>query len=193
MPNTSNTVPNQRTIHIHRERPETNFLGIKNENWMAAARDLSAHALKLYMYFAANANNYTFAFSPAAVLEAIGMPKSTCHDQFTILVNKGYLVLEHGNTYSFYEVPQPRPAQQETKKMSNNPISADGVDFENYTTVEQPKPFVVDENTGEVIEINNITESTNNTINNSKSLWLGEKQEQDDLAQSFMKDGKYYF
>lgn len=29
----SNTVPNQRTIAVHRERATTNFLGIKNENW----------------------------------------------------------------------------------------------------------------------------------------------------------------
>lgn len=186
-----NTVPNQRTIHIHREKPQTNFLGIKNENWMAAARDMSAHALKLYMYFAANANNYKFAFSPSAVLDAIGMPRSTCHDQFTVLVNKGYLVQENGSTYSFYEVPQPRLAQQE--EMKKSPISADGLDFENYTTTEQSQPFAVDENTGEVIEINNnTTESTNSAIN-SKPFWLGEQQEQEDLAQAFMKDGKYYF
>lgn len=133
MKNTSlTTVPNQRTIHVHREKPHTDFLGIKNENWMAAARDLSAHTLKLYMYFAANADNYTFAFSPSAVLDAIGMPKSTCHDQFSILINKGYLVNEHGSTFSFYEVPQSRSEQQVAKETS--PISADGLDFENCTT-----------------------------------------------------------
>jgi len=39
------TAPNQRTIVVHRERVTTDFLGIKNENWQAAARDLGAHAL----------------------------------------------------------------------------------------------------------------------------------------------------
>ena len=57
------TYPNQRIVHIHRERPAADFLGIKNDNWKAAARDLSAHALKLYLYFAANADNYEFALS----------------------------------------------------------------------------------------------------------------------------------
>ena len=39
------TFPNQRTIITHRERATANFLGIKNENWQAASRDLGAHAL----------------------------------------------------------------------------------------------------------------------------------------------------
>lgn len=30
----ANTVPNQNTLIIHREKPETNFMQIKNENWM---------------------------------------------------------------------------------------------------------------------------------------------------------------
>jgi hypothetical protein len=46
---------------------ESDFLGIKNENWQAASRDLGAHALQLYLYLASNANNYTVALSPAAV------------------------------------------------------------------------------------------------------------------------------
>lgn len=61
------TYPNQRTIKIHREPARADFLGIKNANWQAASRDLGAHALQLYLYLAANANNYTLALSPAAV------------------------------------------------------------------------------------------------------------------------------
>ena len=33
-----NTVPNQRLITIHRERAASDFLGIKNSHWQAAAR-----------------------------------------------------------------------------------------------------------------------------------------------------------
>lgn len=43
MPNT--TYPNQRMVRVHRERASSDFLGIKNENWQAASRDLGAHAL----------------------------------------------------------------------------------------------------------------------------------------------------
>lgn len=76
------TYPNQRTINIHRERATSDFLGIKNENWQDAAKDLGAHALMLYLYLASNANNYTLSLSPAAIREAIGMARSTYHDQF---------------------------------------------------------------------------------------------------------------
>ena len=53
-----NTVPNQRIIAINREYAASDFLGIKNTNWQAAARDLGAHALMLYLYFASNANGF---------------------------------------------------------------------------------------------------------------------------------------
>lgn len=39
------TYPNQRMVRVHRERLQADFLGIKNENWQAASRDLGAHAL----------------------------------------------------------------------------------------------------------------------------------------------------
>ena len=102
------TFPNQRTIKINREAAKRDFLGIKNENWQFAARDLGAHALMLYMYFASNANGFELALSPAAIENAIGMPRSTYHDQFRKLLNKGYLVETSSNHYSFFEVSQPR-------------------------------------------------------------------------------------
>ena len=49
------TVPNQRTVFIHRNMLLNDFLGIQNANWQAAARDLGAHALMLYLYLASNA------------------------------------------------------------------------------------------------------------------------------------------
>lgn len=39
------TYPNQRMVRVHRERVISDFLGIKNENWQFASRDLGAHAL----------------------------------------------------------------------------------------------------------------------------------------------------
>ena len=105
------TVANQKSVRIHREPAKSDFLGIKNENWQRAARDLRPHALLLYLYLAANADNYTLALSPAAVREAVGMPRSTYNDQIRILIDKGYLVPSHGNTFDFYETPQPRAVQ----------------------------------------------------------------------------------
>ena len=78
----------------------SDFLGIKNSHWQAAARDLGAHALMLYLYFASNANGFLLALSPAAIRQAVGMPSSTYRDQFVRLVDKGYLVQRgDSNTY----------------------------------------------------------------------------------------------
>lgn len=134
------SVPNQRIITVKRETPKSDFLGIKNENWQAAARNLTPHAMMLYFYLASNKDNYTFALSPAAVRQAIGMARSTYHDQFHNLVDKGYLVRESGNHYVFYEKPHMSPE-------SNN--VADAVSI------------VATDNT----EIN-IIETPNNLINN---------------------------
>jgi len=112
------TYPNQRMVCVHRERASRDFLGIKNVNWQAASRDLGAHALQLYLYLASNADNYLTALSPAAVRQAIGMARSTYHDQFHKLIDKGYLVQSSGNTFDFYEVPQ-------TDTQLKNSMSAD--------------------------------------------------------------------
>ena len=73
-----NTVPNQRVVAIHREHASSDFLGIKNEHWQAAARDLGAHALMLYLYFASNANGYVLALSPAAIRQAVKEHNEVC-------------------------------------------------------------------------------------------------------------------
>ena len=151
------TFPNQRMVKVHRERATANFLGIKNENWQAASRDLGAHGLQLYLYLASNADNYTLALSPAAVRQAIGLKRSTYHDKFHELEEKGYLVNTHGNTFEFYEVPQ---AAAQTKKS----VTIDGLNFEECTLSDSPvcsdeQPMLPDN-----IEINN-KYSINNSIN----------------------------
>lgn len=158
------TYPNQRQIKIHREVAKKDFLGIKNENWMYASRDLGAHALRLYLYLAANADNYTLALSPAAVRSAIGIPRSTYHDQFEKLIDKGYLVHKQGNTYDFYELPQTRtgvPCENSTRHGSIN--------FEECTPDEIPIPAVAKNKPSNSTEIYNSNPVDNGAINNYES------------------------
>ena len=158
MPNV--TFPNQRMVRIHREPVKADFLGIKNENWQAASRDLGAHALQLYLYLASNANNYTTALSPVAVRQAIGMARSTYHDQFHKLVDKGYLVPGTGNSFDFYEVPQ---AAAQAGSLS----SAGGQDFIESLGHGEPASPDGQSVLPEDIEINNTDITTNEVINNS--------------------------
>ena len=148
------TAPNQRTIVVHRERVTTDFLGIKNENWQAAARNLTPHAMMLYFYLASNKDNYTFALSPAAVRQAIGMARSTYHDQFHKLVDKRYLVPAHGNTFDFYEVP----VVEQSKSLNTD----NGLNFNECPSADDkvsPHGYgVLPEN----IEIDNKTDTPNN-------------------------------
>ena len=143
------TYPNQRMVNIHREVVQADFLGIKNENWKAASRNLSAHAFKLQIYLAANADNFTLALSPAAVRQEIGMARSTFHDQFHVLLDKGYLVHSHGNTFEFYETPQ---SAAQLCKSSKEQV---GYDFENDTTADNPMSLGGSSVLSEDIQINN--------------------------------------
>ena len=52
--------------------------------------------------------------------EAVGMARSTYNDQVQNLIDKGYLVLSHGNTYDFYEVPQPKNKRNNDTSLDNN-------------------------------------------------------------------------
>lgn len=148
-----NTVPNQRLIAIHRERAVSDFLGIKNSHWQAAARDLGAHALMLYLYFASNANGYLLALSPAAIRQAVGMPQSTYRDQFTKLIDRGYLVQRgDSNTYDFYETPQHATHTEKDDTTSGYDFTADAF----------AAPQAVNNGTAEDREINiNITDKIN--------------------------------
>ena len=152
------TFPNQRMVKVNRERATANFLGIKNENWHAASRDLGAHGLQLYLYLASNADNYTLALSPAAVRQAIGLKRSTYHDKFHELEEKGYLVNTHGNTFEFYEVPQ---AAAQTKKS----VTIDGLDFEECPSSDTPICSNGQGMLSDNIEINNRDSMTDSSIN----------------------------
>ncbi|MGN0443257.1 MAG: hypothetical protein ACI4F5_01410 [Acutalibacteraceae bacterium] len=176
------TFPNQRMINIHREPLDKDFLGIKNESWMAASRDLGATALRLYLYLAANANNFTLALSPTDIRQSIGMARSTYRDQFQILVDKGYLVLSHGNTYEFYEKPQPRAFQEKTEERSAFVSS-----FENSSVVVNQLTTDAKNISGDNTEINNIDFLNNRRINSKNSVFIDydEPKAQDDKPYIF--------
>lgn len=162
------TYPNQRVINIHREAAKSDFLGIKNTNWQAAARDLGAHALMLYLYLASNADGYNLALSPAAIRQAIAMPRSTYQDQFVKLIDRGYIVQESGNVYNFYETPQPSHANIQASITTQKTI--DVLNFEecplDVSCDDRAAPNVPPTNT----EINNREIETNNTRINNNGL-----------------------
>lgn len=158
------TFPNQRQVRIHREPIESDFLGIKNENWQAASRDLGAHGLRLYLYLAANANNFMLALSPAAVRQAIGMARSTYSDYFQILLEKGYIVANSKGSFDFYE--RPRPADN----FNENEVSSAGHDDKNGSSAGFQNPTGGQECPQNNREINNIENGRNKSINKDVNI-----------------------
>ena len=155
------TYPHQRAVNIHREPINADFLGIKNENWQYAARDLKPYGCMLYLYLASNRNNYKLALSPAAVRQAIGMAQSTYRDQFNILLEKGYLVQTGGNTFDFFEKPRAAARENEETRAAfdYNTSAAD------LNENEQAANIIDLEN----IEINNTFQTTTET-NSGESI-----------------------
>ena len=153
MPRT--TYPNQREINIHRERAASNFLGIKNDNWMAASRILGAHALRLYLYLASNADGYRLALSPAAIQQQIGMPVSTYRDQFRKLEALHYIKYSCGNTYDFYEQPYDTAFNTAATEKGKMKGTAAVLSFEDAAAAAVNEESPVDNVMAEDREINN--------------------------------------
>ena len=103
-----NTVPNQKVVHVNRQKCDKNFLQISKDNWYAANKDLEPYGLQLYLYIAGNRDGFDFALSQEAAERDAGITKTTFHKYVKVLIEKGYLVprKENSNIYDFYEVPK---------------------------------------------------------------------------------------
>lgn len=103
-----NTVPNQKVVHVNRQKCDKNFLQISKGNWYAANKDLGPYGLQLYLYIAGNRDGFDFALSQEAAERDAGITKTTFHKYVKVLIEKGYLVprKENSNVYDFYEVPK---------------------------------------------------------------------------------------
>lgn len=103
-----NTVPNQKVVHVNRQKCDKNFLQISKDNWYAANKDLGPYGLQLYLYIAGNRDGFDFALSQEAAERDAGITKTTFHKYVKVLIEKGYLVprKENSNIYDFYEVPK---------------------------------------------------------------------------------------
>ena len=103
-----NTVPNQKVVHVNRQKCDKNFLQISKDNWYAANKDLGPYGLQLYLYIAGNRDGFDFALSQEAAEREAGIKKTSYHKYVNLMIEKGYLVprKENSNVYDFYEFPK---------------------------------------------------------------------------------------
>ena len=104
---TVKTVPNQKVIQVHKEKCDKNnlYATININALQQAAQNLDAGPFKLWVYFAKNQNDYTFALSRSAVEQQFGMKKSQYDKAVAELIEKNYLVVLKTNHYIFNEIP----------------------------------------------------------------------------------------
>jgi hypothetical protein len=102
------TAPNQKVVHVNRQKCDKNFLQISKENWYAVNKDLGPYGLQLYLYIAGNKDGFDLALSQEAAEQEAGIKKTTYHSYVKTLIAKGYLVprKENSNIYDFYEIPK---------------------------------------------------------------------------------------
>lgn len=99
------TVPNQKNVKVNKvETKGKIFAQMEMSALEEAARNLKAGAFKLWVYFAKNQNNYEFGLSSSDVLSTFGMKKDQYDGAIKELIDKGYLVQNSGNSYTFFEV-----------------------------------------------------------------------------------------
>ena len=160
------TVPNQKVVTVKQSICDKEHIYTQcnlKANKMAL-KELNANAYKLYMYFALNQNDYTFALSYVHVYSITGMSEKTYHRAVKELIEKGYLVKEEDkkNQYIFYDgkIDGEYPLVKNTGQESQ-------VDQVDETEVPdksgQKGNSRLVGNTGEILQDTTL----NNTINNS--------------------------
>lgn len=105
---------------------------------MTANKTLSPYGLQLYLYLAANNNEYQFALSPAAAEEYAGIKSTTFHKYLRLLEIEGYLVWRKGNLFDFYTSPR------EPKDRTHPDEHFEGITFEETSSVPRDEAPISD-------------------------------------------------
>lgn len=155
------SVENQRFVKVNKAQLANSFLGINNNVWKAASRDLGGTGLILYLYFASNMNGFKFAFSPADVIKETGIGKTSVYKYFDLMIKKGYLIPCNGNTYIFNEVPVADTAERTEKTASKNELKFEDSSLDKNGCSE--KSSECSQNNREIYN----RYDTNNSINNT--------------------------
>ena len=174
------SVPNQKIIRIEKDKYQSRFLQIGDEQWKKAFQSMRPTVFGLYLYLASNKDGYLLELSAATVEREIGIKKTAYHTALKDLEEKGYLKKEQGNTYAF----SPSPKFANTNSANTNSADTNlGVRKCELPTPQTRTSYSANANLevrGRDIEIDNI-----NKINKIDITDI----EKEKLERSFGKDG----
>lgn len=135
MNNNFKTVPNQKVVKVKKELCDNKhyYTMINLQALDKAAQTLKSGAFKLWIYFAKNQNNYTFALSSKEVCESFGIKIKQYNSAIQELIENNYLVQQKGNNYIFNENPNSVIPKQDNEDMPNQDKLLSQKDIRNNT------------------------------------------------------------
>lgn len=79
---------------------------LKNSAMYHAAQQLNGNAFKIWMYILRWKDQGYFYFSPAAITNAMGIPKQSVSDAKKELMKKGFIIQDENNPNKYYFSPK---------------------------------------------------------------------------------------
>lgn len=135
-------IGNQKIATINKEKIEKGvgkkrpYIAVYVDTLERAASELKNNAFKVFVYFLSNENDFTFGISPQDIANRYGMSLDTARESIKILIDKGYLVEEEKNVYTFYDDNRRKPAELPVelavkfeKKKFQNTITGEIVEY----------------------------------------------------------------
>ena len=99
------TYPNQKVIHINKNKYTANFLQVGIDEWQTAFKKFTPSAFAVYLYLASNADGFDLALSQKAIENALGIKKTAYHSAIEALKKEGYIEVLQGNIEVFHTAP----------------------------------------------------------------------------------------
>ena len=114
------TYPNQKVIHINKNKYTANFLQVGIDEWQTAFKKLTPSAFAVYLYLASNADGFDLALSQKAIENALGIKKTAYHTAIEALKKEGYIEVLQGNIEVFHTAPVRKREPEIIKEKPNS-------------------------------------------------------------------------
>lgn len=165
--------PNQKIVTVHKAPAnKENVYGVLNKAAAyAALQNLTHNEMRVFLYLALNQPGYCMALSTSDIATNVGSTEDGMRKAVQGLIKKGYLVLNHGRTYDFYEEPEMVPIESKKCNDEKNATLAQ----ENSKLAPVKSSVCKGDTRGEIINENTLKNTTNyiheNLSTSSSSEW----------------------
>ena len=145
--------PNQKIVTVHKAPAnKENVYGVLNKAAaFSALQNLTHNELKVFMYLALNQPDYCMALSTSDIAVKVGSTEDGMRKAVQGLIKKGYLVLNHGKAYDFYECPETVFIESKKRKSEKNAAlsleNGESTPVKSSTCQEETEGEIINENT----------------------------------------------